>query len=652
MTAILLLVMAQAPPDAAVQSPDGRIRVDIGLKDGRPCWSVSCGSDPILAEGLLGVELAADNLTGAYALAGTDTASGDTAWKALWGNLSEVRDHYNQLTVRLQETGGRQRLLNIILRAYDEGVACRYEFPAQPNLAEVTVKNRLTEFRFTGNHTLYHNRNYSYGTMKIDGLVQKSECNVTLDVGRGRYVSLTDADRSDYSMVFWKAGKETPNTICGIGPPASGKPPFRTSWEVMIIGETLGRLYENRFLVDNLNPPCALADTSWLRPGKAISQIRNAPMVTGELKKLLDFASAHGIEYMEIDHSWNGAETKWTPEEIANFEKNKKEFWEKHPEWRQNVLGNPRVPAKGYVPFRPNAYNGGNLVDLDMNELTAYGKRLNPPVGVCVYVRSALFKEFGGEHPIEDVFAAYGKMGISGVKPGFTPSVSQECERTVAYLVKKAAEHKLICVIHDGYYPYGLSRTYPNLMNVEGGAGDEAEHSVPPEMKSVHDVMLTFTRFLMGPFDYTPEIGRKSKTHCHQAAMLGVWYGRHTIRGGTKQWAPGGENSGGEIEFIERIPILFDEMRVTAEPNEYVTVARRKGTTWYVASMSGAKARSISYTLAFLAPGANYRATIFSDTPGKQVAARAQQDVDSRSTIPITMEPNGGHLMILEEAKK
>jgi alpha-glucosidase len=631
------------------------VKVDVALKNGLPRWSVAFKGASITVDGLLGVELANDNFAGAFELAGTEPAASDTTWRALWGNLSEVRDHYNQLTVKLKETGGKGRLLHVVLRAYNEGVGVRYEFPQQINLADVTVKNRLTEFRFTDNHTIYDNREYSYGKLRIDGFLRKSEGAVAVDVGRGNFVGLTDADRSDYSMNTWKAKKDVPNTICGGGPPASGKTPWKTSWEVMIIGETLGKLYENRCIVDNLNPPCALADTSWIRPGKAICQIRNAQMVTAELKKLLTFASAHKFEYMEIDHSWNGAETKWTKEEIESFDKNKKEFWEKHPEWRENVKGNPMVAAKGYVPFRPNSFNGGNLVDLDMPALTAYGKQLNPPVGVCVYVRSALFKEFGGEHAIEDVFAAYEKMGIAGVKPGFTPSVSQECERTVAYMVKKAAEHKLICVIHDGYYPYGLSRTYPNLMNIEGGAGEEAEHSVPMEMKSVHDVMLTFTRYLMGPFDYTPEIGKKlpfPKTHCHQAAMLGVWYGRHSVRGGMRQWSPGGENSGGEIEFIEKIPALFDEMKVTAEANRYVTVARRRGTTWYVASMSGAKAESYAYPVAFLAAGKTYKATIFRDTPGQRVATRSQQDVDAKTVIQLAMEANGGHMMIIEERAK
>ena len=119
------------------------------------------------------------------------------------------------------------------------------------------------------------------------------------------------------------------------------------------------------------------------------------------------------------------------------------------------------------------------------------------------------------------------------------------------------------------------------------------------------------------------------------------------IRGGMRQWSPGGECDG-EIEFIERWPGIFDEMKVTAEPNESVTVARRRGETWYVASMSGPHARSYSYPLDFLTPGKTYRASIYNDTPGSRKAMHTQQNVKSQSIIPICMEPNGGHLMIIE----
>jgi alpha-glucosidase len=415
----------------------------------------------------------------------------------------------------------------------------------------------------------------------------------------------------------------------------------------MVIGETAGKLVENRHLIENLNPPCAIADTSWIKPGKAICQVYNARMVTDEIKKLMDFGSAHNFDYLEIDHSWSGAETKWTPAEIANFEKHKSPFWDKCPEWRDNVKGGLMAPAKGYVPFRPHSFQGGNYVDLDIPAITAYGKSLKHPIGLCLYVRGALLKEFGGEHAIEDVFACYERWGVAGVKPEFVPPSSQQNERAIAYLVKKAAEHKLIAVIHDAFLPYGLCRTYPNLVNVEGVAGEEAEPSIAPDIKSLHDVLLPFTRGIMGSFDYTPQIYKNSKTHCHQVAMLGVYLGRASVRAGMKQWSPGGEG-GAEIEFAEKMPGLTDKIKVATDLGKYVTVARRRGPHWYVASMSGPRASFYPYPLHFLTPGQPYQASNYSDTPASRKAAHTQQTVTSQTVIPIAMEPNGGHLMIIE----
>ena len=640
---------ASAEGVQAVQSPGGNVKVELSLKDGQPRWSVSLKGNQFIEDGLLGVETTPDNFSGAYEPAGTETASGDTTWKPVWGALSEVRDSYNELTVKLRETAGSRREFHVVLRAYNEGVGLRYHFPAQPNLPQVTIKKRLTEYRFKANHVIYQCRNYEYGTVKIDSM-SRSEGAVTVDLGDGSFAALTDADRANFPVVFWHNRKESPCTILGrLHSDAVGELPFSTSWEVLIIGATAAKLYENRYLVENLNPPCAIADTSWIRPGKAICQVRNARLVTGELKKVADFASAHRIYYLEIDHSWYGTETKWTAKEMEFFEGNKLPFWNDKPEWRKNAGGNPMAPAVGWVPFRPKADSGGNFVDLNIPELVAYANNLNPKVGICVYVRGEVLREFGGEHAIEDVFATYEKWGLAGVKPGFVPPGSQRNEQMIAYMVRKAAEHKLIVVIHDAYLPSGLSRTYPNLVNVEGVAGEEAEPSIAPELKSRHDVMLPFTRGLMGPLDYTPEIYKKSKTHCHQVAMLCIYPGRASIRGGMKQWSPGGVG-GREIEFVEKLPGLFDEQRVFTKLGETVTVARRRGTSWFVASMCDGSARSYDLKLDFLTPGATYQASIFSDTPARQEATHASRSVSSAPTIPIVMEPNGGHLMILEEA--
>lgn len=644
---VLCLGAAAACAAETVCSPDGRIAVTVGVDDGRPWWSMTMAGAPVLERGALGVELATDPFQPPFELARVVTNNHDETWHPVWGPRSEVRDHHRELVVTLREAGGAKRAFEVAVRASDEGVGLRYAFPRQPGLADVTVKRRLTEYRFGADRAVWQCRNYEYGTKTI-ATMSKSEGAVTVEAGGGRFVALTDADRADFSQVSWERKKDATGTIVGtLHSAAGGATPFRTSWEVVLVGDTAARLCENRHLVENLAPPCAIADPSWIRPGRAICQVRNTRMVTDELKKLCDFASAHKFDYLEIDHSWCGAETKWTPEEIAFFEKNHSKFWNDKPEWRNNVGGNLLAAAKGWVPFRPKADSGGSFVDLDVPALCAYGRSLNPPVGICLYVRGVVLKEFGGEHPADDVFATYERWGVAGVKPGFVPPASQANERAIAYMVGRAAAHKLIVCIHDAYFPAGLSRTYPNLVNVEGVAGEEAEPSIAAELKSRHDVMLPFTRGLMGPFDYTPEIFKKGKTHCHQVAMLGVFHGRASVRGGMRAWSPGGEG-GAEIEFVEKLPGLFDDMRVTTDLGHRVTIARRRGAAWYVASMADASARAYPYPLDFLRPGATYAATIFRDTPGRPDAVREQRKVTSTTVIPIAMEPNGGHLMILE----
>ena len=387
LASLLLSPLAALHAAETVQSPDGNVKVEVVLKDSQPRWSVAFETNRIIADGLLGVETTPENLRAPYKLVGTETAAGDTTWKPVWGFLSEVRDHYNELTVKLEETAAAKRRFHVVLRAYNEGVAVRYVFPQQPGINEVTVKKLRTEFRFGGDHVIYSARDYQYGNATIATL-KNSEGAVTVAVGGGSFVSLTDADRADFSVVSWHGKKDSPGTlVAAMHSPATGTLPFKTSWHAMVIGKTAGKLVENRHLIENLNPPCAIADTSWIKPGKAICQVYNCRMVTDEIKKLMDFASAHNFDYLEIDHSWSGAETKWAPEEIANFEKNMRPFWKTHPEWRDNVKGGLLKPAKGYVPFRPHSFQGGNYVDLDIPAITAHGKSLKHPIGLCLYVR-------------------------------------------------------------------------------------------------------------------------------------------------------------------------------------------------------------------------------------------------------------------------
>lgn len=632
--------------DERLESPDGRIVVTFMVDQGRPMWRLYLDNQPLTAPGVLGLELARDSFKEPFALERMEKSSASTTWNAVWGNLSKVQDHYNQLLFTIREDRPQGRSFQVILRAYDQGVGIRYVLPAQAGLDHPVIRRRLTEYAFPSNRTVYQNRNYEYGDRAIDTM-SRSEGAVAIDAGDGRFVGLTDSDRADFPIVSWERSKHRLHTVVGtLNSAAEGALPFHTSWEVVIVAPSVARLYENRFIVENLAPPCAIPDTTWIRAGSAICQVRNTRMVSGELMKLAEFASRHNIPNLEIDHSWCGAETKWTDAEIDFFDRNKSNFWADKPEWRSNVGGNPMAPARGWVPFRPKADSGGNFVDLDVAQLCDYARKLNPPVGICVYLRGAVVREFGGEHGARDIFSVYKRWGLAGIKLGFVPSGSQKNERAIAQVVRIAAEHQLIVNIHDSYYPAGLSRTYPNLVNVEGVAGEEAEHSIPPQIKSLHDIMLPFTRCLMGPVDYTPEIYKPIKTHAHQVAMLGVYHGRPSIRGGMKQWSPGGAG-GQEIEFVEKLPALFDEMRVFTELGKYVCVARRAGDRWFIASMNDGSNRSFDLPLDFLKPGVTYSASIYADTPGSLRTTHTSRQLDNTTKLSIQMEPNGGQVMIL-----
>ena len=181
LTLAAFVVASSGRAAETVRSPDGKVVVSVELKKGRPLWSVAHGESKLIYDGLLGVETAPDNLCGTYRLVGTETATGDTTWKPVWGFLSEVRDHYNQLTVKLEETAAAKRLLHVVLRTYNEGAAVRYVFPQQPELQEVTVKKLLTEFKFGGDHVTHGG--------KPDGTVRMNLQRLTAQLGanlRGR----------------------------------------------------------------------------------------------------------------------------------------------------------------------------------------------------------------------------------------------------------------------------------------------------------------------------------------------------------------------------------------------------------------------------------------------------------------------------------
>ena len=362
-------------------------------------------------------------------------------------------------------------------------------------------------------------------------------------------------------------------------------------WRFIMVGEKAIDLINNKQLVLNLNAPCKIQDTSWIKPGKAFRVCR-LDMKT--CMEGVDFCVDRGLQYIELDAGWYGPEMKMSSSALKVLETR----------------------------------------DIDMPKLCQYAK--SKGIGVWVYVNQrALYQEF------DQLLPLYEKWGISGIKFGFVQIGSQEWTTWLHNAVKKCADHHIMVDIHDEYRPTGWSRTYPNLMTQEGIGGNE-------EMPDAeHNTILPFTRFLCGPADYTPCYfnGRVKNTKAHQLAMPVVYYSPITFL----YWydLPNVYKGEKELDFWKNCPTVWDESKaLQGEIGEYIVQARRSGNDWFVGAMNGLQVRDITLNTAdFLQKGKKYRVEIHNDDPAlntRTKVASGMQTIKAGKTIKLHLQPSGG----------
>jgi alpha-glucosidase len=393
--------------------------------------------------------------------------------------------------------------------------------------------------------------------------------------------------------------------------------------------------------VQTLNPPCAVADTSWIQPGLTISDHGNCLLQMDDLKRVIDVAHTNGFKYLQLDWGWYGTEWTWT-------DADRKKFLEVNPSWSNdlswvtNTYANPYGVAKGRVPYRPD-WKSHTVVDIDMPALIRYARERG--MGVCLYMHGDVLSA----HDMDKLFATYGAWGLAGLKPGFVRYGSAEQTDWIRSMAEAAARHRLWLCVHDAHVPDGMERTYPNLMISEGGGGQEGNHPVR------QDVLLPFTRCLAGPFDYTPHLYAKGKSHAHGMAFFVVYPGpTAVVRGGVKEFASSGpERIGPEAEFLRRVPMNWDETRVLdAKAGHHIVTARRRGGTWFIGGMTGDAAYTAPVALDFLEPDKAYTATIFRDaeteTGGFRPAVKETRPVRRGDSLNLPMARAGGLAVIVE----
>ena len=617
----LIFTFASAHAAETLQSPDGKYHFVFEQKDGRLVYHLNYAGKQVIEEGELGVNIdnhlvesamgiPVDNSkvwTRGMEVIKVERTAKDEIWNPIYGEYSSIRDHYNEMLIHLMKGGKhdnsgngydkrQQYLLDIIVRAYDEGVAIRYHFPEATNGLFMHITDDLTSFRFAPGAEAYHYAWAQSHANKVKLLKseaawkEESERPLTLRLDNGLYAAIGEAALSDFvrGKLKLKADNELQMALFH---PADIITAYDMPWRFIMVGEKAIDLINNKQMVLNLNAPCQIQDTSWIKPGKAFRVCRL------DMKTCLagvDFCVDRGLQYIELDAGWYGPEMKMSSSALKVLESR----------------------------------------DIDMPKLCAYAK--SKGIGVWVYVNQrALYQE------LDQLLPLYEKWGISGIKFGFVQIGSQDWTTWLHQAVRKCADHHIMVDIHDEYRPTGWSRTYPNLMTQEGIGGNE-------EMPDAeHNTILPFTRFLCGPADYTPCYfnGRVKNTKAHQLAMPVVYYSPVTFL----YWydLPNAYKGEQELDFWKHCPTVWEESKaLQGEIGEFVVQARRSGDDWFVGAMTGLQARDITINTAdFLQKGRKYRVEIYNDDPTlntRTKVASTVQTLKAGKILKLHLQPSGG----------
>jgi alpha-glucosidase len=643
--------MDLAADEAAVASPDGKVVISFALKSklqpylpgARAYYRVSYAGVQVLDDSPLGLDFeGAPALDRDFEILGVHRQSHDENWTNRFGALRQVPDHYNEMRVSLRENNSPGRALDVIFRAYNEGAAFCYFLPGQSALRNFHLMAENTGFYFAHDASAFalnmHHFNSpyegEYPRTPLNQIKPASVVNLPLlvQIPGGPWVGLLEADLTDYAGMYVGGVPgfdhalvsrlaSTPDRVDEV---VTGSTPKASPWRVLLLSDRPGGLIESNYLVLDLNPPSAIADTAWITPGKAAwdwwsgdydTDVDFKPgMNTATMKHYVDFAAAHHLEYMLIDAGWYPSQGYHHPIDILN-----------------------------HVP------------EVDVPGIIAYAKSKN--------VKVLLWLFWGAlDQQMDEALPLYARWGAAGVKVDFMDRDDQEMVNFYERLVKKAAENHLVVDFHGAYKPTGLRRTYPNLLTREGVMGMEYSKSTTRTTPE-HDVTIPFTRMLAGPMDYTPgcfnnatrdefqprEVNPMCQgTRAHQLAMYVVYESPLSMVSDYPEifdHLP-------EMEFIEKVPTVWDETKVVnGDPAQYITVARRQGNDWYLGAMTNWDARDLELPLDFLGQG-KFQARIFADGPDADNVPThvviSSKDVRAGEKLTIHLAQGGGVAIIFK----
>ena len=649
------LMSAQDANLRKVSSPDGNLELSFNLKDGHiPVYSLDYKGKPVVGESHLGFRLQGSGMYDWFEISKTETREIDETWNPVWGEESQIRNHCNEMTVTLRQTSSN-RFMKICFRVFDDGMGLRYEFPDQKSMAYFVITDELTEFAMTGDHTAwwipgdYDTQEYDYTRSRLSeirGLLSSAICDnlsqtifsetgvqtsLQMKTDDGIYINLHEAALVNYpamhlllddkNMVFKAHLTPDPN-----GDLAYMQSPCTTPWRTVIVSDDARDILASRITL-NLNEPCKIEDTSWIKPCKYMGvwwemiagrsdwsytwDLNSTHIDTDDLtkvkphgrhgattanvKKYIDYASANGFDGVLVE-GWN---VGW-------------EDWFGH--------------MKDYVFDFVTPYP-----DFDLEEIEKYAAEKGIKM-IMHHETSASVRNY--ERHMEKAYQFMNDHGYPAVKSGYVGNMipkgnnhyNQWMINHYLYAVTEAAKHKIMVNAHEAVRPTGLCRTWPNLIGNESARG--TEYQAFGGSKPFHVSVLPFTRLIGGPMDYTPGIfetdiskvnpNNNSHANCTLANQLGIYVVMSSPLQMAADLPENYDRFPEAFQFIKDVAIDWEESRyLEAEPGEYITVARKaKGTgDWFVGNVTGEKNHRSSIVFDFLEPGVEYVATVYSDTP-------------------------------------
>ncbi|NBC65745.1 MAG: hypothetical protein GVY07_08855 [Bacteroidetes bacterium] len=644
----LLICSLSHARETELFSPDENIKLNFVLDQGQPQYEVSYKGVPFINVSDLGFEFKNQPpLKDGFKIVTTDFKKVDETWESVYGTASKIRDHYNELTVELEERAVPNRKMNLVFRVYDNGIAFRYMIPKQERFDSVVVMDERTTFNFASDYTTYgmdridfkDNYEQFYKKRSLHEITEDTLLSMPFLIQlQNGWASLTEAALTEYTgMSLSGVATNSSGLISKLAPiPESNEgekaiiqPPFKSPWMVILLEERVGDLITSN-LLQNLNEPNKIADTSFIKPGQMLFPWWNG-LIAGNLeysgepstevmKYYIDFAAEFGIPHLMVDAGWYSLET---------------EAWEE-PE-QQNLLTMEETRKDYY----------------DISEIIEYGNQKGVQIHLWVHLISL-------KGQVEKVLSAYADWGVAGIKVDSFGGDDQQYVADFQHIVKVAAENKLMVNFHGAYKPTGWSRTYPNLVTREAVMANE--HTIWQDNRmpdATHNVTIPYTRMAAGPMDYTPGAfdldgaeGNKKyvkTTRAQQIAMFVVYYSPLQM---IVDYPAIYRQNRDQFTFLTDIPTVWDETKfIEGDPGEYIIVARRSGVSWYVGAMTNDIPRDLSISMDFLEEDQNYHAQILSDAKD---ADRYPENVEMRElkitsegTLSLNLQKSGGGAVIL-----